>query len=307
MVSAQINGALRVALAAMIWGAAYPLTKLVLTDVPPILLGFLRFSIAALIFTALTRGKPANQIEAGDRRTFLSLAFWGVFVLILGMNFGLIWAPGIAASVLSGTPPLFTVVLAAIYLGEKMLLRHFVSIAMALTGLAMLSGDLTGPGSELEGWKILIGCLLTLVPQFSWAMYGITGKKLSEKYHWTLICRETFAIGAMMLAIPAAIEVAITGFGKWNLASLLILLYLALMNSLITYSLWNSALKLIPVSTASFLIYLQPVSGAVLSYFLFAEKPGTTGIAGIILIFFALLLVVNRAAPATNVLPQEAV
>ncbi len=307
MFSDQIKGSLRVAFAACIWGAAYPLTKLILADIPPISLGFMRFSLAAVFFMAITGSWPMSGVAKEDRPVFYRLAFWGVFMLILGMNFGLIWAPGIAASILSGTPPLFTVILAAIYLQEPMLLRHFISIGLALAGLAMLSSDLDGGSIQIEPWKIAIGCLLTLIPQFSWAMYGITGKKLSERYSWQSICRDTFAIGSAMLFFPAVIEVCILGIGNWGKSSLLVLLYLAIMNSVVTYSLWNSALKLIPVSTASFLIYLQPVSGAILSFFLFGEKPGRVGILGIMAIFMALLLVMGRGRAKTNVLPKKAV
>jgi len=298
-----LKGSLRVALAALIWGAAYPLTKLVLADAPPVQLGFLRFLIAGLIFMTSERSLPLHGVATEDRKCFVKLAFWGVFLLILGMNFGLIWAPGIAASLLSGTPPLFTVILAAILLGEKLRAAQFNSIAMALIGLALLGGDAGSGKTELLPWQIWIGCLLTLVPQFSWAMYGITGKRLSAKYHWRTICRDTFTLGALMLLPVAVIEAAITGFGNWNWQTVAVLFYLATFNSVVTYSLWNSALKMIPVSLASFLIYLQPVSGAVLSYFLFGESLGWAGVAGTALIFIALTMVLlpeSRDRPQTK-------
>lgn len=289
--SPMINGTLRVALAALIWGVAYPLTKVALADVPPLLLGFLRFLLAGSFFMASTRSLPLHGVAEEDRRSFLSLAFWGVFLLIIGMNYGLIWAPGMAASILSGTPPLFTVVLAAVLLGEKMRARQFVSIGLALVGLALLGGDFS-PGENLAPWQIYLGCLLTLVPQFSWAMYGIVGKRLVERYHWRLICRDTFSLGALMLLPLAGVEVYFKGTGNWGPPTVFILIYLAVMNSVVTYSLWNSALRMIPVSLASFLIYLQPVSGAVLSYFLFGEKLAAAGLAGTALIFLALTLVI---------------
>ena len=294
--NSTIKGSVRVALAALIWGAAYPLTKLVLADTPPVQLGFLRFLLAGLVFTMTERSLPLQGIAVEDRRCFVKLAFWGVFLLVLGMNFGLVWAPGIAASLLSGTPPLFTVVLAALLLGEKMRITQFVSIGLALAGLALLGGDVSGSKTDLLPWQIWVACLLTLIPQFAWAMYGITGKRLSAKYGWRTICRDTFALGALMLLPLALIEATVTGFGNWSWQTGAILLYLAIFNSVITYSLWNSALQIIPVSLASFLIYLQPVSGAVLSYFLFGERLGWAGAGGTALIFVALTVVLLPAA-----------
>ncbi len=289
-ISPMTGGILRVTCAALIWGVAYPLTKLALGDIPPLFLGFLRFLIAGGFFMAADRSLPLHGVAPEDRRSFFQLAFWGVFLLIIGMNFGLIWAPGMAASILSGTPPLFTVILAAFFLGEKILPTQFISIFLALLGLALLGNDFTA-NPEIAAWQIWAGCLLTLVPQFAWAMYGIVGKKLIERYHWRLICRDTFSLGALLLFLPALLEIAFKGAGSWTWQSLLILFYLAIMNSVVTYSLWNSALGLIPVSLASFLIYLQPVSGAVLSFFLFGEKISAGGLAGTMLIFAALTIV----------------
>lgn len=289
-ISPIAKGTFQVALAALIWGVAYPLTKVALADVPPLFLGFVRFFLAGSFFMSASRSLPLNGVAAEDRASFAGLAFWGVFLLVIGMNYGLIWAPGMAASILSGTPPLFTVILAAVLLKEKLHARQFFSIALALVGLGLLGKDFS-TGEGLAPWQIYTGCLLTLVPQFSWAMYGITGKRLSERYHWRLICRDTFSIGALMLMPLAAIEVYYKGAGEWGLSSILIVFYLAIMNSVVTYSLWNRALKIIPVSLASFLIYLQPVSGAVMSYFLFGEKLAAAGITGTALIFAALTLV----------------
>lgn len=206
------------------------------------------------------------------------------------MNFGLIWAPGMAASILSGTPPLFTVVLAALIIGEKMRSRQFVSIALALIGLALLSNDFSV--AERSGFLANF-CRVpvdTGAPVFMGNVWYCWQTPV-EHYHWRLICRDTFSLGALMLLPLAAVEVYLKGTGHWGNIDGFILLYLAIMNSVVTYSLWNSALKEIPVSLASFLIYLQPISGAILSYFLFGEKLATAGLAGTALIFVALTLV----------------
>ncbi len=303
-ISPTTGGILRVTCAALIWGVAYPLTKLALGDIPPLFLGFLRFLIAGGFFMAADRSLPLQGVALEDRRSFFQLAFWGVFLLIVGMNFGLIWAPGMAASILSGTPPLFTVVLAAFFLGEKIRPVQFISIFLALLGLALLGNDFTAnPG--IAAWQIWAGCLLTLVPQFAWAMYGIVGKRLIERYHWRLICRDTFSLGALLLLLPALAEICLKGPGSWNSQSIMILFYLAIMNSVGTYSLWNSALRLIPVSLASFLIYLQPVSGAVLSFFLFGEKIAAGGLAGTALIFVALTLVLLPGSTGGKIVASE--
>ncbi len=286
------RGIVKVALAAGLWGAAYPLTKGALAHVHPIGLGTLRFLLAAVLLMILARSRPLQGIEAADRPTVVKLAFWGGFVLILGMNYGLRWAPATAASIISGMPPLFTVILAALWLGEPFRRRHLIATTTALAGLALLTNETsTASGNDLA-W---LGCLLVLLPQFAWAMYGVIGKSLIERISWQYVCRDTFALGALMLAPFAAIETWLQGQGSWTPMAVGTLLYLAFANSVCTYGLWNSALHDIPVSTASFVLYLQPVSGAVLSWWLFGESLGGRGILGSLLIFSALALVLTRS------------
>ncbi|MFZ2959884.1 MAG: EamA family transporter [Candidatus Ozemobacteraceae bacterium] len=277
----------QIVLAAAIWGAAYPLTKGALAEVSPLLLGTGRFALAGLALMAFTRSLPLQGIAPQDHRPMLFLAFWGTFILTLGMNFGLRWAPATAASILSGTPPVFTVFLAAAWLGEPLQRRHFPALLLAIIGIALLTRD---GGEGAPGWRSWVGCLLTLIPQVAWAIYSVLGKAILARYPWPLICRDTFVLGALMLLPTALIEFAVIGPGTWTASSVGILLYLAFLNSVVTYGLWNRALATIPVTTASFILYLQPLTGAILGAILFHDRLGIEGIGGAILIFAAVTL-----------------
>lgn len=294
----HLRGIAQVALAAVLWGAAYPLTKGVLDTLPPIGLGFFRFALASLVLVVLTRSAPLSGVAPADRRAMGWLAFWGTFVLVLGMNFGLRWAPGIASSIISGTPPLFTVILAAVWLREPWQGRQFAAVAIALAGLFLLAGDT--PDAAPRGPHYWLGIVLVIIPQVAWAVYGILGKAIISRYPWPVLCRDTFALGAAMLAPFALAEAWQDGLGTWGSREWLVLGYLGICNSVFTYGLWNSALAMIPVSTASFVLYLQPISGAVLSSILFGERLGPAGWAGTALVFLALTLVLRQRSPASN-------
>ncbi|RCK76006.1 MAG: Permeases of the drug/metabolite transporter (DMT) superfamily [Candidatus Ozemobacter sibiricus] len=295
---------MQVAVAAGLWGAAYPLTKGALASLPAISLGFARFALASGVLMALTRSGPLAGIAPEDRRAMGWLAFWGTFVLVLGMNFGLRWAPGIASSIISGTPPLFTIILAAIWWREPWQGRQFIAVGLALLGLFLLAGD--APATVAQGPEYWLGLGLVTVPQIAWAIYGLLGKAVIARYPWTAVCRDTFALGALMLAPFAAVEAIWLGLGTWGSRELLTLLYLGVCNSVVTYGLWNSALAMIPVATASFVLYLQPISGAILSAVLFGERLGSAGLLGTLLIFAALALVLRPGPTSPHEEPAPA-
>lgn len=291
-----VRGIVQVALAASIWGAAYPLTKDVLAQVPPITFGFARFALAGLILIIVSRSLPLQGIEKEDRRRMWHLAFWGTFVLVTAMNLGLRWAPGVVSSVISGTPPLFTVLLAASWGLEPLRGRHICAAVIAIAGLFLLCGDMRG--SDVTGAPAVAGIILVTIPQVAWAVYTLLGKRILSIYSWIYVCRDTFTLGAVMLAPIALFECLSGGLGLWDGKVATTLLFLAFANSVVTYGLWNSALKLIPATTAGFILYLQPVSGVILSMILFGERTGATGIAGIGLIFLALLLALRPDRPS---------
>lgn len=283
-----LAGCLQVALAAVIWGAAYPLTKGVLDNVPPLQLATGRFAIAGMLLMLFTRSFPLSGIPREKRGSMILLAFWGTFFLVVTMNFGLRWAPATASAILSGTPPLFTVLLAALWLGEPLQRRHPPALVAALLGIALLTGE---SGGASGGWKVWAGCFLVLAAQVSWAIYSVLGKEILSRSPWPVICRDTFTLGTLML-IPFALgERLVSGSGTWNGQSIAVLIYLGVANSVVTYGLWNRALTSIPVTTASFILYLQPLSGALLGHFLFGDSLGPAGWAGTVLIFAALSVV----------------
>lgn len=278
----------QILLAATIWGAAYPLTKGILSLVPPLVLGFLRFSIAALVLLVITRTKPLERVEKKDRLRLGALAFWGVFVLVVGMNFGLKLAPAGVASIISGTPPLFTFLFAWIWINEIPGTRHFLALLIAMIGIAMLTKDISVGTVTLQ---TVGGIFLVTLPQVAWAIYTVLGKDLLKKYHWLILCRDTFVLGALMLLIPALVEGYHSGWGVWNARSFAGLLYLGILNSVGTYGLWNRALREIGATTASFLLYWQPVSGAAISFIWFDESLGRLGWGGTALVFSGLSVV----------------
>lgn len=288
---------LQIVLAAGIWGAAYPLTKGALFQVPPMILGFGRFAIASLVLMIYSRSLPLHDIRSEDRFEMISLAFWGSFVLVVGMNLGLRIAPAGIASIISGTPPLFTALFAYLWLGEPVSRKKGAALFIAFSGIIFLAGDVSLSGAT---WYSVFGVALVTLPQIAWAIYSVLGKRLLKTYHWVQVCRDTFSFGALMLFPVALIEGLVYGTGTWTASSLGVLLYLGLLNSVCTYGLWNRALAQVPVSLASFILYLQPVTGAIISYFMFGDLPKLVGWAGICLIFCGLTLVLREEPPQNN-------
>lgn len=280
--------------AVVIWGVSYPVTKYALRFLPPFLLAFLRFSLASVFFLPLLRGKASIRPE--DRRSFLLLGLTGSFFLIAFMNLGLRFASAVSGSILSATPPLFTAVLALYFLRERLGLGKAGGLLLGLLGIVLVARFPAG-FKELSG-RAILGNGLILAAQLSWAFYAILGKRAVERYGGETVAGWTSIVGAVLFLPFAIAETAWATGSSWTTSynltwgCVLAILYLSLLNTTLTYLFWNRSLRVVGASTAAGFLYLQPLSGALVSVLFLGEelRAGLVAGGGLILLGVSLIL-----------------
>lgn len=154
-------------LVAILWGSAFPVTRLLLEEMPPLGAAAWRTLLAAggVLLFAVVRGelgllRPAPR----DRPRLAVLALLGGATFLIGMN-AAIFLPG--ASITSfgtGTYPLLAVVVAAFLLGEPLGRRRVLALGVAALGLVLLARP---GGAHVE----LLGVLVALGAALSFALY----------------------------------------------------------------------------------------------------------------------------------------
>ena len=140
-------------LAALIWGATFPISAIALEDTPPIFFTFLRFLCAAVFVVVVPRPKiPWRKLV--------------LLGLLLGAGqYGLMFAamaqgmPAGVAAVLVHTQAIFTVVIAVAFLGERPTNRTYFTLLLAAAGLACLLLDRLQGGAML-GFVLMIAAAL---------------------------------------------------------------------------------------------------------------------------------------------------
>ena len=108
-----------VAVTVVAWASAFPAIRAGLAAFGPAELGALRFAIAAVpaaLFLALIRPGTADWSEAW-RFAFGGIVFVGLYTVLL--NFGELTVSAGAASFIINVNPIFTAVLAMLFLGER--------------------------------------------------------------------------------------------------------------------------------------------------------------------------------------------
>lgn len=154
-------------LVATVWGVAFVVSKVGLDSFTPPLLTALRFVIAALAVLWVPRPAISWPMLMGIGLTLYA----GQFLLqFFGIASGV--PPGLTAFVVQ-TQALFTMLLAALILGDRPNSRQLFGVLIALAGLFLI-------GLSLGGGATVAGLLLTLGSAISWAIGNVLVKRLPK-------------------------------------------------------------------------------------------------------------------------------
>lgn len=273
-------------LSALIWGAAAPIMKLTLEEIPVFSLAFLRMTFASLILGILIF--KSLKIKKEDYWTFFWAAITGVTLNLTLFFIGLKLTQAILAAFLIAATPIFTMVGAHIYLKEKFTTRLIVASAVALAGVLVIVGKFEGKLNSLE----VLGNLLLLAATVPWVAHEIIAKKLLKVYDGGTVAFYSMTIGAVTF-FPLFIWEYLSN-PQWmnhvTTQGILGLFYGIFFASLTAYWAWQKGLALLPAGQAAFFFYLDPISGAILAMILLGEKLTPSLVIGGILIATAVFL-----------------
>jgi O-acetylserine/cysteine efflux transporter len=254
----------------VIWGLNFVVMKVGLQDVGPMLLGAMRFALAALPFLLFVKfpNLPWRYVVGYGLAQGLGQFGFLFLGLKLGMTAGM-------ASVVMQTQAFFTLLLAVPVLGERARGAQWLGLGVALAGLLLIAtahGD--GPGQ-----MTLAGFVLTLSAAFMWAVSNLVARLANRVADYDplpfIVWSSVFPIVPfLLLAVwmdgPQLVWQQVAGL---SFRSLLVVLFLAWFATLLAYSLWTRLLKRHPAGRVTPFSLLVPVVGLWAAWVFFGELP----------------------------------
>jgi drug/metabolite transporter (DMT)-like permease len=244
--------------AAALWGMSFPITKIGLENISPILFAFLRYTIASLLFIFLLFF--TKNFYNIDTKKFVFLGIVGVTLPTILQNIGLKYTTAYITGFLQSTGPIYTVILAYIFLSEKINIYKILGIFLAFVGVYLMVRP--------EGGGNLFGNLLILSSAISYSIGGIIAKDLLNNGYKPLQIIAFSSIFGTIFLIPMIFFEKIS----FEYASIKYILFLAIFTTFIAYLLWYSAMEKMEVSKLSFFTYLIPLFSLISSHFLLQEE-----------------------------------
>ena len=278
--------------AVIVWACAFPLISLGLKELSFINLTIMRFFIVCivLILLLILKANWFSKIYKKDIIPIFLLGFFGVIVYHLGLNYGeLLISPG-AASLIIATIPILIIILAVIFLKEKITLSQLFGVIFALIGVIIIS--IWGKENTLIEIEYIFAALAVFIAAIMGAIYTIIGKKLLTRYNGISLTAYAMLLGSIGL-IPFFSKSLITEVINLSLQGWFAVIFLGVFSTIIGYGIWYIALRIKTASEISIYLYIIPVLSTILSYFILGDIVTRYFIIGGTLVIIGLYLV-NR-------------
>lgn len=281
----------------VIWGTIGIAAKLLYEDttLDAAAVTWLRTVIAAPACFGLAWAVLGRKVLATTRADLALMSGLGIVLIVYQYTYlASVARIGVAIATLVSlcVPPVLIAAYSALFQGERLSGRALTALIAAVVGTVMLVGWGT---SEAEGRTLVIGVGLALASATMIAAHFLCTRSLAARQPPLRPLAIAFCVGAVVFA-PAGLSADITL--DIPLQSWMVLLYLALVPSILAYWLFQSALKDVPASTASVVTLLEPLVASVLAWVLFSERLGPIGWVGAALLMGAIALL--STDPATT-------
>lgn len=204
MDKAQIRGHVAMLGANLMWGLMAPVAKMVMAGalVSPLLLGDFRMFGAAALFWIASAFAPWQHVPAMDLLRLAGAAMLGIVFNQGCYLFGVGYSTPSDATVITTTMPMWVMLLAALILKEPVTWKKALGIALGASGAMLLVFTSSAHGSG-AGSNPVLGDILVLAAQFSYALYLTLYKNFISRYSLFTLMRWMFTFASVAILIPS--------------------------------------------------------------------------------------------------------
>lgn len=269
----------------VIWGINFIFIKLGVQDIPPLLLGVLRFLVASIPAIFFLPRPPITWRWLIALGLTINVGQFGF--LFLGMKLGM---PAGIASLLLQSQSFFTLAIAVMLTGEQWHLNNLLGLGLSAVGMAII-------GFQQGGSMTITGFCLTLAAAISWGVGNIIMRKTTKDLPTSSMLALVVWSGAVSIIPLAILSLFVEGFSSWQTAwhshtSIAIgsVFYLAYFASLGAYTLWAKLLSRYPATTVAPFSLLVPVIGMSSAALFLGEAISFSQVLGALLVMAGLVV-----------------
>ena len=265
----------------LLWAGNAVIGRLMVGQVPPLTLNFLRWSLTALLLLPLAWRAllPLSRLRA-RWAYLLTIGLLGVGLFNSLQYLALVTSAPLNVTLVASSMPVWMLAIGALFYGEHPTRRQLAGAALGLAGVLWVIGR--GSWQTLAAVRFVPGDLYILVAIIGWAFYSWmlarppAHMRAPERppWDWAGLLLVQVVFGLMGSALFFAGEQAVgTHPVQWSAGVVAAIVYTALGASIVAYRCWGLGVAEGGPALAAFFNNLTPLFAAVLSALVLGELP----------------------------------
>lgn len=278
-------------LVTLIWSSTFVVVKLGLETLGPLTIAGLRYLLGAIVLLPFLIKRRSLKVSF-SREIWLRLILIGVSAYTIGngaLFWGLKYLPATTGSFLLSLIPLLVLGGGALLLKEIPTRWQIFGVILSLFGSGLFFSTGLQPG-EPKG-LLIVGFGLIGILTFTLLGRGIARERKLDTLTLTTL---PLAIGGLLTML---IALFVEGVPQFTGRSLMIVLWLAVVNTALGYMLYNHSLRELTALEINMIMNLSPLFTAIMSWFVLGERLGLIQILGMVIMVLGVILVQRAGEP----------
>ena len=282
---------LQALLVTVLWSSSWVLIKFGLDEIPALTFAGLRYMLAFLVLApvALVRPEHREAIQSLSRQQWIQLSVLGLLFYTLtqgAMFMALAYMPAMPTSLILSFSPAAVALLGIPLLGEYPSRLQWAGMVLFLMGILVYFYPFDMPIRTLGLFAALIGLVANVAST-------LMGRAVNRKrdLHPLVVTVVSMGVGAVVLLV---IGVTVQGLPRLDSRSWGIVIYLAVVNTALAFTLWNHTLRQLTAMESSIINNTMLLQIVILAWAFLGEPLGWGAVVGIGLAAVGALLVQLR-------------
>jgi len=265
----HFTAVLQALLVTFLWSTSFILIKWGLAEIPPIFFAGLRYFIAFLCFIPfIIRKKYLDEIRNLTNKQWSKLILLGLifYTLTQGALFvGLSLLPAVTVTLMLNFTPLIVAVLGIVFLNEKLTILKWSGSILFIVGVIFYFYPLTLIGNQTTGLAVM------MIGVFAYSGSSILGRHINRNKNISpvIVTFISMGFGAILLLIIGLIR---TDIPTISLTNWFYLIWLAVINTALAFTLWNHTLRTVSAIESSIINGTMLIQIAILAWIFIGEK-----------------------------------
>ncbi len=275
-----------------LWSSSWVLIKLGLEDIPPLTFAGLRYFLAfvALLPFSLT-GSSRRALGSLSRRSWLLLGALGLTLYAVGVGgqfVALFYLPTVTTRLLFAFNTIVVALLSGALLREPPSRLQWCGVLAAMLGIYTYFHPVDIPTRELTG------VASALVGMLGFGLGALLGRKVARSgtISALLVTSVSMGVGSVLLL---GCGLAVQGLPAISISNWLMILWLSVVNTSLTFVLWNHSLRTLTAVESNIITNVMIVEITALAWLFLGEHLTLVDVVGLGLVIAGTIMVQLRS------------